>query len=62
MSLGLFGTITRSHHAMAKLAADTEQGDFVESLLPVANSQIAPKRATKVVAWTVFYLLCSSSM
>jgi hypothetical protein len=49
---------------MAKLsgAEAQEQGDYVESLLPVANSQIAPKRASKVVAWTVFYLLCSSSM
>jgi hypothetical protein len=49
---------------MAKMsgAEAHEQGDYVESLLPVTNSQISPKRSTKVVAWTVFYLLCSSSM
>jgi hypothetical protein len=39
-----------------------EQEDYVESLLPVTNVQASPRRSTKVVAWTVFYLLCSSSM
>jgi hypothetical protein len=33
-----------------------------KSLFLQILNQISPKRSTKVVAWTVFYLLCSSSM
>ncbi len=48
---------------MARMSgADAHEGDYVESLLPVTNANLNPKRNAKVVAWTLFYLICSSSM
>jgi hypothetical protein len=42
--------------------ADAQEGDYVESLLPVTNAHLNPKFNAKVISWTLFYLICSSSM